>query len=103
VAALQAARLDGKIRVVAYDLTPEVAELIHAKKISAAADTKGVSQARVAMSAVVNTLERRTKVAPHTILIKLGLVDQQNYASYPFETSIAPNDYKVVLSYNPKD
>ena len=67
----------------------------------AAADTKGVSQARVAINAAVNLLEGRGKELPHTILIKLGMLDQQNLASYPFDTSIAPEGYKVVLSHDP--
>jgi protein TorT len=93
--------LNDKIRVVAYDLTGEIAQLIQRKEIVAAADTKGVSQARVALNAAVSTLEGHMKEAPHTILIKLGRVDQQNYASYPFETSIAPEGYKPELSYRP--
>lgn len=95
------AGLADKIRIVAFDLTDDIARLIHNKEIYAAADTKGVSQARVAINAAVNTLEGRNKELPHTILVKLGLVDQLNYASYPFDTSIAPEGYKVTLSYDP--
>ncbi|HJV03488.1 MAG TPA: TMAO reductase system periplasmic protein TorT [Burkholderiaceae bacterium] len=95
------AGLGDKIRIVAYDLTDDIARLIHNKEIYAAADTKGVSQARVAINAAVSTLEGRNKELPHTILIKLGLVDQLNYASYPFDTSIAPDGYKTTLSYDP--
>ncbi len=98
---VKAAGLNGKLRVVAYDLTDEIAGMIRSGDIYAAADTKGVSQARVAINATVNLLEGRGKDLPHTILIKLGLVDQQNFASYPFDTSIAPEGYKVVLSYDP--
>lgn len=98
---IKAAGLNGKLRVVAYDLTDEIARLIRSGHISAAADTKGVSQARVAINAAVNLLEGRGKNPPHTILINLGLVDQQNFASYPFDTSIAPEGYKVELSYDP--
>ncbi|WP_229217921.1 TMAO reductase system periplasmic protein TorT [Rugamonas apoptosis] len=95
------AGLAGKIRIVAYDLTDDIARLIHNKEIVAAADTKGVSQARVAINAAVSTLEGRNKELPHTILVKLGLVDQLNFATYPFDTSIAPDGYKTVLSYDP--
>jgi len=98
---LKAAGLSEKVRVVAYDLTGEIAHLVRTREISAAADTKGVSQARVAINAAVNLLEGRSKEAPHTILIKLGMLDQQNLASYPFDTSVAPDNYKVVLSYDP--
>lgn len=98
---LHAAGLSDKVRVVAYDLTGEIAHLIHNKEIYAAADTKGVSQARVAINAAVNLLEGRSKDGPHTILVKLGMLDQQNYSSYPFDTSIAPENYKVALSYDP--
>ncbi|MBV6323340.1 TMAO reductase system periplasmic protein TorT [Duganella sp. HSC-15S17] len=98
---VKAAGLNGKLRVVAYDLTDEIAGMVRSGDIAAAADTKGVSQARVAINAAVNLLEGRGKDLPHTILINLGLVDQQNFASYPFDTSIAPEGYKVVLSYDP--
>jgi protein TorT len=95
------AGLADKIRIVAFDLTDDIARLIRNKEIYAAADTKGVSQARVAINAAVNTLEGRNKELPHTILIKLGLVDQLNFANYPFDTSIAPDGYKAMLSYDP--
>jgi protein TorT len=87
--------------VVAFDLTGEIAQLIRSKEISAAADTKGVSQARVAINAAVNLLEGRTREQPHTILVKLGMLDQQNLANYPFDTSIAPEGYRPQLSYDP--
>lgn len=93
--------LNGKIKIVAYDLTREIAGLIRKGEIVAAADTKGVSQARVAINAVVNFLEGRTAELPHTILIKLGLVDQNNYATYPFDTSTPPVGYVPVTSYSP--
>lgn len=95
------AGLSGKIRVVAYDLTGEIARLIRSGDIVAAADTKGVSQARVAINAAVNVLEGRFSAPPHTILVKLGLVDQRNASRYPFDTSIAPEGYTPVLSYDP--
>jgi protein TorT len=98
---IKAAKLDDKIRVVAFDLTSEIAQLVRTREIYAAADTKGVSQARVAINAAVNLLEGRTKEQPHTILVKLGMLDQQNLANYPFDTSIAPEGYRVQLSYDP--
>lgn len=99
---LEEAGLADKVRVVAYDLTREIAALIRRGEIYAAADTKGVSQARVVTNAVVNFLEGRSKEPPHTILVKLGLVDRRNAASYKFETSIAPEGYAPILSYDPK-
>ena len=102
VAPLKKLGLNEKVRVVAYDLTGEIAQLIRSKDIYAAADTKGVSQARVAVNAAVNMLEGHGKDTPHTILVKLGRVDQQNYTSYPFDTSISPDGYKALLSYHPE-
>lgn len=93
--------LSGKIKIVAYDLTREIAGLIRKGEIVAAADTKGVSQARVAINAVVNFLEGRTAELPHTILVKLGLVDRNNHAAYPFDTSTPPGGYVPVTSYAP--
>ncbi|MRW86046.1 TMAO reductase system periplasmic protein TorT [Pseudoduganella sp. FT26W] len=101
LAPIKTAKLDDKIRVVAFDLTSEIAQLIRAKEIYAAADTKGVSQARVAINAAVNLLEGRVKEQPHTILVRVGMLDQQNLANYPFDTSIAPEGYRVQLSYDP--
>lgn len=98
---LKAAGLHGKVRVVAYDLTSEIAQLIRNRDIEAAADTRGVSQARVAINAAVNLLEGRAREQPHTILVKLGMVDQHNLANYPFDTSIAPDGYKPQLAYDP--
>ncbi len=100
---IKEAGLNGKIRVVAYDLTREIANFIRKGEIFASADTKGVSQARVTINAAVNFLEGRTKKLPHTILIKLGLVDQNSYATYQFDTSIAPEGYKPILSYTPDE
>jgi protein TorT len=96
------AGLSGKIRIVAFDLTSEIAGLIEKSAIVAAADTKGVSQARVAINATVNFLEKRTKEVPHTILIKLGMLDHSKLATYPFDTSIAPAAYVAQLSYAPE-
>lgn len=100
---IREAGLNGKIRVVAYDLTREIAGLIRSKEIYAAADTKGVSQARVVIDAAVNLLEERGGKPPHTILVRLGLVDQRNWRSYPFDTSIAPMGYAPMFSYRPPD
>lgn len=98
---IKEAGLNGKIRIVSYDLTREIADFIRKGEIFASADTKGVSQARVTLNAAVNFLEERTRKLPHTILIELGLVDQNSYAAYPFNTSIAPEGYMPVLSYAP--
>ncbi len=98
---IKEAGLNTKIRVVAFDLTREIEGLIRKGEIYAAADTKGVSQARVAINAVVNFLEGRGKEPPHTILIRMGLVDQRNVASYPFDSSTAPEGYLPVLSSQP--
>jgi protein TorT len=98
---LQQAGLANKVRVVAYDLTREIAGLIRSGSIVAAADTKGVSQARVAIDSAVNYLEGRTQAPPHAILIKLGLVDAGNIATYPLDTSIAPAEFRPQLTYSP--
>ena len=98
---IKQAGLSGKIRIVSYDLTREVADLIRSGKIFASVDTKGVSQARVTINAAVNFLEGRIQELPHTILIKLGLVDRSSHASYPFDASNAPDGYNPVLSYHP--
>lgn len=95
---VQEAGLKGSVRIVAYDLTREIATLIRSGAISAAVDTKGVSQARVVTNAAVNFLERRTPRMPHTLLIQLGMVDQAHLASYPFDASTAPAGYAPVLS-----
>jgi protein TorT len=95
------AGLKGKLRIVAYDLTREIADLVRTGAIVAAADTKGVSQARVAINVALNHLEGRTRQPPHTILIKLGLLDASNLASYPFDTSTAPEGFKPLLSHIP--
>ncbi len=94
------ARLQGKIRIVAYDLTREIAGLIQDGEISAAADTKGVSQARVVTDAAVEYLEGRK--IPKVILIDLGMVDSGNYEVYSFDTSIPPKGYLPILSYSPE-
>ena len=99
---LKLAGLEKKIRIVAYDLTREIAGLIRKKEIVASVDTKGVSQVRVVTNAAVSFLAGRIKERPHTILIKLGLVDYGNQASYPFDTTTAPAGFKPVLSYAPR-
>ena len=99
--ALRNAGLQDKVRLVAFDLTGDIAHMIRKKEIYAAVDTKGVSQARVAINAAVNMLEGRGKDLPHTILINLGMVDYMNYMDYPYDTSVAPEGYKAVLSYDP--
>ncbi len=93
--------LKNRIKIVSYDLTREVADFIRKGDIVASGDTKDVSQARVSINAAVNFLEKRTKEVPHTILIKLGLVDQTTYANYEFDTSTAPSGYVSILSYVP--
>lgn len=92
------AGLDGRVRIVAYDLTREIVGMIRSGAIAAAADTRGVSQARVVTNAVVNFLERRSRQTPHTILVKLGLVDRSGLDRYPFDASAAPDGYVPVLS-----
>ncbi|WP_079433299.1 TMAO reductase system periplasmic protein TorT [Zoogloea sp. LCSB751] len=96
------AGLDDRIRIVAYDLTREIAGLIRRQEIFAAADTKALSQARVTLNAVVNHLEGRVKTPPHTLLVKLGIVDQNNLDTYRLDESIAPDGYTPILSYDPK-
>lgn len=98
---LREAGLSEKVRIVAYDLTREIAALIRKKELYAAADTKGVSQARVVTNVAVSHLEGRSKTLPHTILIQLGLADQANYHSYKLDTSIPPEGYTPILSYHP--
>lgn len=98
---LKEMKLQNKIKIVAYDLTQEVKEHIRKGNIVASVDTKAVSQARVAINTVVNFLEKRKTNIPHTMLINLDLVDTQNFAKYPFHTSIAPQLFTPKLSYKP--
>lgn len=95
---VEAAGLSGKIRIVAYDLTREIADLIDRGEIDAAADTRGVSQARVAIDTAVNYLEGRTQRMPKAILIEIGLVDRANHDHYRFDESVAPPGYVPVLT-----
>ncbi len=97
---LDEAKLKRKIRIVSYDLTGEIASLIPDGEISAAADTRAVSQARVVTDAAVEYLQGAR--LPKVILIEIGLVDGENYRNYPLETSIAPNDHFPQLSYSPR-
>ena len=96
------AGLDNKIKIVAYGLTREMIAHIRKGEIFAATDVKAVSQARLAIDAAVNFLEGRTKKLPHTILIKLDMVDRNNYATYDYSITTAPQGYTPVLSYHPK-
>lgn len=98
---VKAAGLSKKIRIVAYGLTREIIGHIRKGEIFAATDVKGVSQARVSINLAVNYLEGRIKKLPHTLLIKLGMVDAGNYASYDYDITTAPAGYKTVLSYPP--
>lgn len=95
--------LEGKVRIVAYDLTREIALSIHNKEIVAAVDTKSVSQARVVTDSVVDYLEGRGKHMPPVMLVQLGLMDGDNYSRYAAGASIPPADYVPVLSYVPAD
>ena len=95
------AGLENRVSIVAYDLTREIADQIRKGYIKAAADTKGVSQARIVTDAAVNYLEGRGPKLPDTILVRLGLLDRKNLATYDFESSIAPAHYDPVLSFHP--
>ncbi len=98
---LQEAGLAGKIRLVSFDLTREVAQLIRSGEVHASADTRGVSQARVVTHSVVEYLEGRSVKPPKTRLVRLGLVERDIWRHYRFDTSIAPDGYRPVLSYHP--
>ena len=99
---LKLAGLKYRTRIVAYDLTREVIGNIRRGEIHAAADSKGVSQARLVINAAVNFLEGRTMQPPHTILLKLGMVDRRNIESYDFDITAAPKAYMPILSYTPE-
>lgn len=98
---VSAAGLKKRIRIVAYGLTREVIGNIRRGEIVAATDVTGVSQARLVINATVNYLEGRTKELPHTILIKLGMVDRSNHADYDYDITTAPKGYMPILSYSP--
>lgn len=93
------AGLGKKIRIVAYGLTREMIGHIRRGEVAAATDVKGVSQARVVINAAVNFLEGRIAKRPHTILIRLGMVDASNCATYDYGVTTAPAGYTTVLSY----
>lgn len=96
------AGLNTKIKIVAYGLTRELIGNIRKGEIVAATDVKAVSQARLVINAAVDFLEGRTKELPHTILIKLGMVDQSNYENYDYDITTAPKGYSPILFYSPK-
>lgn len=98
---VKAAGLKGKIRIVAYGLTREMINHIRKGEIHAATDVKAVGQARIAINAAVNFLEGKIRHRPHTILIRLGMVDRENFATYDYSTTTAPNGYTTILSYTP--
>ncbi len=98
---VRAVRLNRRIRIVAYDLTDEIAAMLRRGEIRAAGDTKGVSQARVVTDLAVAYLENPHKPVPDTVLVGLGMVDTGNLQRYPIETSIAPQGYTPVLSWAP--
>jgi protein TorT len=99
---LRTAGLQKQISVVSYGLTRELIANIRKGEIIAATDVKGVAQARLVINVAVNYLEGRAKALPHTILIKLGMVDQSNYADYDYSITTAPKGYTTTLSYAPK-
>jgi periplasmic protein TorT len=101
IAPVKTAGFNDQIRIVAYGLTREMINHIRRGEIYAATDVMGVSQARVVINTAVNYLEGRIKHRPHTMLIKLGMVDQKNYAAYDYSVTTAPNGYQTVLSYSP--
>lgn len=95
------ARLDKKIRIVAYDLTREIVGLIQKGEIVAAADTRGVSQARVVTDIAVSFLEGDHQL-PRVILVQLGMVERSNFAQYDFDASTAPAGFAPIFSYTPQ-
>jgi protein TorT len=95
------AGMNEKIRIVAYGLTREMIAHIRKGEIYAATDVKAVSQARVVINAAVDFLEGRIRNRPHTILIKLGMVDMKNVANYDYDISTASAVYKTTLHYAP--
>ncbi len=97
------AGLESKIKIVAYGLTREIVGQIANGEILAATDVKAVSQARLAIDATVDFLEGRIKERPHTILIKLGMVDRNNYKKYDYSITTSPRDYRPILSYSTRN
>ncbi len=98
---VKAAGLSKKVKIVAYGLTREMIGHIRSGDVLAATDVKAVSQARLALDATVDFLEGRIKVKPHTILIKLDMVDGKNVNSYNYDITTAPKGYEPILSYAP--
>jgi protein TorT len=98
---VETSKLTHKIKIVSYGLTREIIPMIQDGRILAATDVKAVSQARLAINTAVNFLEGRIKQLPHTILIKLGMVDQSNVDHYDYDISTAPLDYQTQLHYTP--
>lgn len=98
---IREAHLDSRIRVIAYDLTDEIAVMLRRGEIVAAGDTKGVSQARIVTDLVVDYLEKRRRHLPDTVLVSLGMVDARHVGAYLMGASIAPQNYTPVLSWSP--
>lgn len=98
---VKAAGLQKKIKIVAYGITRDIIANIRRGEIVAATDVKAVSQARLAINATVDFLEGRINELPHTILIKLGMVDHSNYMTYDYGITTAPKSYSTALSYRP--
>lgn len=98
---VKAAGQGKKIKIVAYGLTREMIAHIRAGEVLAAADVKAVSQARLVLDATVNYLEGRIREKPHTLLIKLQMVDGKNVNRYDYDITTAPRGYAPVLHYAP--
>ncbi len=95
------AGLSKKVRIVAYGLTREMIDHIRSGDVLAATDVKAVSQARLALDVVIDYLEGRTKSKPHTILVKLDMVDGENVDRYDYDITTAPKGYEPILNYAP--
>ncbi len=97
------AGLAGKIKIVGNDLIRESAMAIGRGEIAAASDTRGVDIVRVALNTAVNFLEGRMnrEKIPHDIILKVLVVDQANFATYPFSGSLPPAEFKPTLHYKP--
>ena len=100
---IKEAGLLGKIKIVGNDLVRESVMAITKGEIAAASDTRGVDIVRVAMNTVVNYLEGRIKKQdiPHDIILEVLVVDQSNFAQYPFSGSLPPDGFKPTLHYKP--
>jgi len=97
------AGLLGKIKIVGNDLVSESVKAIAKGEIAAASDTRGVDIVRVAVNSVVNYLEGRIKKSemPHDIILEVLVVDQTNFAKYPFSGSLPPENFTPILHYKP--